>query len=76
MQITRRAMLGGLAAGLAGPAFGQATQSVAAAEDLVRAAALGGDVCYQVADMRTGLVLEARAGDRPMPPASTVKAIT
>lgn len=76
MQITRRAMLGGLAAGLAGPAFGQATRPVAAAEDLVRAAALGGDVCYQVADMRTGLVLEARGGDRPMPPASTVKAIT
>ena len=76
MRITRRAMIGGLAAGLAGPALGQVVLRVAAAEDLVRAAGLGGDVCYQVADMRTGLVLEARGADRPMPPASTAKAIT
>lgn len=67
MRITRRAMLGGLAVGLAGPVFGQTALRVAAAEDLVRAAGLGGDVCFQVADMRTGLVLEARGGDRPMP---------
>lgn len=48
----------------------------AAAEDLVAAAKLGGEVTYLVADARTGLVLEARGGNKPMPPASTAKAIT
>ena len=43
---------------------------------LIEAAALGGEVTYVVADARTGLILEARQGDYPMPPASTAKAIT
>ncbi|SPH16845.1 D-alanyl-D-alanine carboxypeptidase DacB [Defluviimonas aquaemixtae] len=50
---------------------------VARAPDaLIEAAGLGGEVTYLVADARTGLFLEARQGHRPMPPASTAKAIT
>lgn len=46
------------------------------AESLIRAADLGGKVAFAVADARTGLVLEAREGGTPMPPASTLKTIT
>ncbi|SIS65909.1 D-alanyl-D-alanine carboxypeptidase/D-alanyl-D-alanine endopeptidase [Phaeovulum vinaykumarii] len=46
------------------------------AEDLIRAADLGGDVAYALADARTGLVLETRAGGKALPPASTAKTIT
>lgn len=46
------------------------------AEDLIGAAKLGGEVAYAVADTKTGLILEARGGGRPMPPASTLKVIT
>ncbi|MCU0906796.1 MAG: D-alanyl-D-alanine carboxypeptidase/D-alanyl-D-alanine-endopeptidase [Rhodobacteraceae bacterium] len=45
-------------------------------EDLLAEARLGGQVSFAVADARTGLGLEARARDEPMPPASTAKAIT
>lgn len=48
----------------------------APADELIAAAKLGGEVAYLVADAATGLVLEARGGDRPMPPASTAKTIT
>jgi D-alanyl-D-alanine carboxypeptidase/D-alanyl-D-alanine-endopeptidase (penicillin-binding protein 4) len=44
--------------------------------DLIAAAGLGGKVGFVVADARTGLVLEALQGGEPMPPASTLKAIT
>lgn len=96
--ISRRHILGGMAAGLAAgfalPATAEAparspfpparaggairTSGPAAvpADDLVRAADLGGEVGYVVADARTGLILEAKAGDRPMPPASTLKVVT
>ncbi len=64
----------------AGPAKGAMTKgasvSTASAEDLIAAAKLGGEVAYLVADAATGLVLEARGGDRAMPPASTAKTIT
>ncbi|MEZ5778921.1 MAG: D-alanyl-D-alanine carboxypeptidase [Paracoccaceae bacterium] len=80
--MTRRSVLGGLAAGLAGSALpvsvrAAATGAMAAqAADLIRAAGLGGKVSYVVADAATGLVLEARDADQPMPPASTAKVAT
>src|SRR5690606_14414962 len=96
--ISRRHLLGGMAAGLAAgmglPAAANAPlrslvpqaraggavralgPAAVPAEELIRAAKLGGEVGYVVADARTGLILEARAGDRPMPPASTLKVIT
>jgi len=46
------------------------------AEALVAEAQLGGDVTFVLADAASGRVLEARGPDRPMPPASTLKAIT
>ncbi|MEZ5794198.1 D-alanyl-D-alanine carboxypeptidase/D-alanyl-D-alanine-endopeptidase [Albidovulum sp.] len=53
-----------------------AASTVSSAADLVAAANLGGAVSYVVADAATGRVLEARDGDRPMPPASTMKIVT
>ncbi|OYX40956.1 MAG: D-alanyl-D-alanine carboxypeptidase [Rhodobacterales bacterium 32-67-9] len=50
--------------------------SAARAADLIGAAGLGGEVAYVVADAKTGLILEARQGGKPMPPASTMKVIT
>lgn len=49
---------------------------VAPSEVLVQRANLGGQVGFAVADATTGEVLEARLGDTPLPPASTMKAIT
>ncbi len=65
----------------AGPASlsdAPAAAKVAAAQvaDLIAEAKLGGDVTFLVADAKTGLILEARGAERPMPPASTAKAIT
>lgn len=96
--ISRRRILGGMAAGLAcglaapvlaeaparspvppvraGGAMRVAGPAAAPAEELIRAAKLGGGVGYVVADAKTGLILEAREGGRPMPPASTLKVIT
>ncbi len=74
MHVTRRFVLGGLLGGVAAPALGQARP--AAAADLIAAAGLGGRVGFVVADARTGLILEARNGDVPMPPASTAKVVT
>ncbi len=45
-------------------------------EALLRDAGLGGEVSWLVADMDSGEVLDARAPDRPAPPASTLKAVT
>ena len=50
--------------------------AAAAAEDLIGAAQLGGEVSYVVADAHSGLVLEGRQAGKPMPPASTLKVIT
>lgn len=49
---------------------------VAPVEPLLAEAKLGGEVAWVVADARTGLILEARAADTAMPPASTLKAVT
>lgn len=79
MTLSRRMILAGLVAGAARPVLGQTASAglrAVPAEDLVRAADLGGEVAYLVADARSGLVLESRGANRPMPPASTAKAIT
>ncbi|MGB3147566.1 MAG: D-alanyl-D-alanine carboxypeptidase/D-alanyl-D-alanine-endopeptidase, partial [Paracoccaceae bacterium] len=47
-----------------------------AAEGLIEAAKLGGDVSYLMVERVTGKVLAERNSGRPMPPASTLKAIT
>lgn len=92
MQITRRFLLGGAAAGLAVPAWPEPpdtsplpqrrpawvrdARAAQASEALIDAARLGGEVSFVVADMRTGQVLESRKPALSMPPASTAKAIT
>ncbi|ADE86357.1 D-alanyl-D-alanine carboxypeptidase/D-alanyl-D-alanine endopeptidase [Rhodobacter capsulatus] len=82
MDVTRRGILGGMlgvGAGLATPAVLRAEGAalrLLSGEELIAAARLGGDVGYVVADARSGLVLEARDGGKPMAPASTAKAIT
>jgi D-alanyl-D-alanine carboxypeptidase/D-alanyl-D-alanine-endopeptidase (penicillin-binding protein 4) len=57
------------------PASGTAS-AAGAAEALIAAAKLGGEVAYVVADARTGAVLEARHPDLALPPASVAKAVT
>ena len=89
-MITRRLMLGGLLAGVAGSALGEVMETSprpvrrpdrtagldADAERLIGEAKLGGAVAYVVADARTGAVLASRLPDQALPPASTVKAVT
>ncbi len=82
MRVTRRRLLGGAlvsAGGLALPALVRAEalalRPLSGAE-LIAQAQLGGEVGYVVADARTGLVLEAVNGTRPLAPASTAKTIT
>lgn len=48
----------------------------APAADLIRAAQLGGNTGFAVADARTGLFLEGRQQNQAMPPASVAKAVT
>ena len=89
---SRRAILGGLASLAGTAALGAAPEAsprpqprgvpiaarpkVSIGERLVREAGLTGEVGFALADTRTGKVLEARLGDTPQPPASTLKAIT
>lgn len=49
---------------------------IAPSEALVKRANLGGQVGFAVADVNSGEMLEARLGGTPLPPASTLKAIT
>ena len=51
-------------------------QSAPAAEALIQAARLDGDVSFSVMDVKTGLVLEERAARDGQPPASVTKAVT
>ncbi len=90
--VTRRWVVSALMAGAALPACANAPSrsplppirpdraasgAVApAAEALIEAARLGGQVAYAVADAATGEVIEARLPDRTQPPASVVKALT
>ena len=90
MRLSRRAMLAGLVAGGAsrvwaeapltsprpvahGGPGGGAAPSVAA---LIADADLGGEVTFALADLQTGDIVAGSGADRPMPPASTAKAIT
>ena len=84
---TRRGVLGGVAAGVAFPAFGAvikpARRPAAAvktpqvdAEALVAAARLGGITGFAVADAATGRVLEESNDTVALPPASVAKTIT
>jgi serine-type D-Ala-D-Ala carboxypeptidase/endopeptidase (penicillin-binding protein 4) len=90
-EVTRRGILAGLMAAGAMPVWAEAPLHspvppprpvrtgggvVAEAEAIIAEAKLGGEVAYVVADVTTGGVLEARQGDREMPPASTAKVIT
>lgn len=91
-NMSRRALVAGLLAGIATPAFAGAT-SVSLrplprpahggapslshiAERLVAQANLTGQVSYAAADMASGEILATRAPGTELPPASVVKAIT
>lgn len=93
ISLTRRAVLTGLAAGVAGRALadapltspfpvlrrlreGGAAADPGFAEALVGQAKLTGDVVFALADLKSGALIASRGGDRPVPPASTAKAIT
>ena len=92
MQITRRFLLTGAAAGFAAPAWPEApirsplplrrpatvldARAALATEALIAEAQLGGEVGFAVADMRTGRILESRKPALALPVASTAKAIT
>ncbi|MDE9450550.1 D-alanyl-D-alanine carboxypeptidase/D-alanyl-D-alanine-endopeptidase [Aliiroseovarius sp. Z3] len=89
--ITRRALLGGLGASLASPAFANAPELsirpapklldfskrlIPSADRLIADANLGGKIGFVVADAMTGQILEAHSPVLPLPPASVAKAIT
>ncbi|MBT8409247.1 MAG: D-alanyl-D-alanine carboxypeptidase/D-alanyl-D-alanine-endopeptidase [Alphaproteobacteria bacterium] len=89
--ISRRALLGGLLAGVALPATAGApltslrpvprgakppAMPPPAAAKIIRDARLGGSVGYAVADAKTGKLIEAYNADARMPPASVAKAVT
>lgn len=89
-KVTRRGVLAGLLAGVAGQGWAEAPerslrpklrgQAVAAtatgAEALVAAAKLGGRLGYIVADAATGRMLEGAAETTELPPASVTKVMT
>ncbi len=91
-SLSRRAVLGGLLTGIAsGPALASAPLTSLrplprgtlpapppppAAESLISAARLGGEVSYAVVDLADGTVVEARAPGLAQPPASVTKAVT
>ena len=58
------------------PASIRAARAAAEAEALIARANLSGDVAYAVLDAATGAVLEARAPEAALPPASVTKALT
>ena len=89
--ISRRALLGGLGASLAGPAFANAPELsirpapklldfskrlIPSADALIKDANLGGKIGFVVAEAKTGHILEAHSPVLPLPPASVAKAIT
>ncbi|MEP3299710.1 MAG: D-alanyl-D-alanine carboxypeptidase/D-alanyl-D-alanine-endopeptidase [Pseudoruegeria sp.] len=90
-QLTRRFFLGSVASGLATQAFANApvtslrplprgakAQKINAksADGLIRAAKLGGDISFVVADANTGEVLEVKNPIQALPPASVAKSLT
>lgn len=89
MTLTRRRMLAGLMATVAGgpvlagapasslrPRLRRARPAAAPVEALVSKAGLSGRVAFAVSDAATGEVLEARGAALGAPPASVAKAIT
>ncbi|MFB2531198.1 D-alanyl-D-alanine carboxypeptidase/D-alanyl-D-alanine-endopeptidase [Paracoccus sp. p3-h83] len=84
-MIARRVFLAGIGAVLAGPALAQRRPAANprrvagpgdAAARAIAASGLGGEVAFVLADAATGAVIAARGADRPLPPASTMKALT
>lgn len=91
-KFTRRSALAGLTAVLAaGPAWGGAPDAslrprlrgpggrarlAGRPESMLAKSGLSGDVTWAVADVKTGLRLEAVGGDRAQPPASVTKTLT
>ena len=86
---SRRAILLGLMASAGHAAFAEAPVSVPRPpargtvklsapkrHDLVAKSGLEGAVTFAIADAETGEILEAKQPGRPMPPASTMKAVT
>lgn len=82
MASTRRGAIATLAGGFAAFALPRAAGAQGsriappAVEDLIAEAQLGGEVGFVVVDPRTGAVLESRAAERGMVPASTAKTVT
>jgi len=52
------------------------TAPTAQAAQIIENANLGGQICYAVADAKTGEILEEIGGQKTLPPASVAKAIT
>lgn len=87
-RLSRRGVLTGLLASVGVPALagapltslrppdGRGPGSVPGAEILVRNSRLSGEVNFAVADAASGEILESRAADRRLAPASVAKAIT
>ncbi len=91
-ELSRRALLAGVAAGLGSAAFARAPdatmrplprgeETVEAVEaptgaSIVERAGLGGATTFALLDAETGELLDGRQHGRPMPPASTMKAVT
>ncbi|SIQ44951.1 D-alanyl-D-alanine carboxypeptidase / D-alanyl-D-alanine-endopeptidase (penicillin-binding protein 4) [Paracoccus thiocyanatus] len=79
---TRRGFVAGLGLLALAPGMAAAQQRPAARpagfdpDALIAAAGLGGAVAYAVIDPASGQVLAERGADRPMAPASTLKAVT
>jgi len=91
LQLTRRAVLAGIASGIGSAAVGAAPersilpaarpadflkQTLPTGAEIVQAAGLTGKTSYAVLDARTGQVLETRSPLLRVPPASVAKAIT
>ncbi len=91
VQVSRRAVLGGLFGSVAGTAFANAPLTslmpiarkgaparriAVSAKSIVEAAGLSGKTSFVVADAATGAVLESHNPLLPLPPASVAKSIT
>ncbi len=91
-ELSRRALLAGVAAGMGSAAFAKApdatmrplprgektaeTVAVDAGEAIVERAGLGGVTTYALIDADSGELIDGRQHGRAMPPASTMKALT
>lgn len=79
MAISRRRVISGLGGVVMAPLVAPVpalAQQVPSPRELMKAAALGGDIGYAVTDLRSGRVLEAFNANKALAAASTTKAIT